>query len=132
MKWSGKYVLNVQKMDATHREFAERVTEIETTPAENLAVVLDKLIAHTVEHFEAENQWMLETKFPAYSEHFGEHQRVLLLLNVIRRVVLRSPAVVYELAHDLTGWFEVHLATMDSALAAHIKAANSDKRSFMP
>ncbi|MRR56653.1 MAG: hemerythrin [Deltaproteobacteria bacterium] len=132
MKWSSKYVLNVQKMDTTHREFAERVTEIEKASVEDLAEALDKLIAHTVEHFEAENQWMLETKFPAYSEHYGEHQRVLLLLNVIRRVVLRTPEVVYDLAHDLSGWFDMHLATMDSALAAHIKAENSSKRNCMP
>jgi hemerythrin len=62
-------------------------------------------------------------KFPALGNQEGEHHRVLGELLQFNRNVKRgrlSLARAYFMA-GLPEWFERHLSTMDSALAAHVK-----------
>lgn len=121
MEWSDRYSLATEAMDANHREFMECVTRLAAAPDDGVLAALDGLIAHSVEHFECENRWMRESGFPPIHIHAGEHQRVLALLQSVRRMSERSVAVGRQFAGELPGWFDNHLATMDAALAAHMK-----------
>lgn len=127
MEWSDRYSLATEAMDANHREFMVCVTRLATAPDSEVLAALDGLIAHSVEHFERENRWMRESGFPPIHIHAGEHQRVLALLQSVRRMSERSAAAGRQFAGELPGWFENHLATMDAALAAHMK-----NRGFAP
>ncbi|MCU7939649.1 MAG: hypothetical protein KZQ64_02760 [gamma proteobacterium symbiont of Bathyaustriella thionipta] len=66
---------------------------------------------------------MQQTGFPAIHEHMSEHLRVLGELDRLSKklahgstVMAKSYIIVY-----MPEWFNLHAATMDSALAAHIK-----------
>lgn len=127
MEWSDRYSLATEAMDANHREFMICVTRLALAPDDEVLDALDGLIAHSVEHFELENRWMRESGFPPIHIHAGEHHRVLALLQSVRRMSERSAAAGRQFAGELPGWFENHLATMDAALAAHMK-----NRGFVP
>lgn len=71
---------------------------------------------------------MLDGGFAALAEHRDEHRRVL---GEMRSLLLRAGAGRLALARGyvcdrLPGWFALHAATMDSALAAHLGGGADD------
>jgi hemerythrin-like metal-binding protein len=118
-----RFLLDVPQMDATHREFVDLVNRMGMADKEEFARLFEELNKHTRNHFDAEQQMMEDSKFPAIGEHRDEHQRVLgELARFAQRVAagstMMSRAYVRE---QLPQWFELHAQTMDSALAAHLK-----------
>ena len=69
---------------------------------------------------------MQQLAYPAESEHIGEHLRVLgefkqFKTRVDKGLIAFGRAFVKD---RLPSWFQLHVSTMDSALAAHIKNCN--------
>ena len=60
-------------MDETHREFVECYNAVASAAPEDFVPAFDRLIAHTVAHFDLENGWMAAVDFPGC--HRGEHDR---------------------------------------------------------
>lgn len=120
-----QYVLGVEEMDKTHAEFIELVNKLgEASDKPGFISLFLELLKHTQDHFAAENTLMEQTGFPAIGEHMAEHHRVLGELHrfgnkVAAGSIQFAQAYVKE---QIPGWFDLHTATMDSALAAHIKA----------
>jgi hemerythrin-like metal-binding protein len=109
-------------MDATHREFVDQVTVLSTIADGAAVSFLEKFIAHTEAHFEAENQWMKRSAFPPLHCHAGEHQRVIMSLKSVLSMTRRgNPGLARVAAQEMARWFENHAATMDAALAAHMR-----------
>lgn len=123
--WSKQFELGIVPMDDTHREFAERVNRLSVTPGGAAFLAgLDELIDHTRAHFEQENVWMRRCGFPPIEVHMGEHARVLALFADVRgRVAAGDEEAGRRLLGELPAWFAGHAATMDAALAWHMKAS---------
>ena len=122
-----RYCLGVAEMDITHREFIALANRLASADDASFPGLFEALLGHTQQHFAAEDANMQASGFAAMGEHMGEHRRVLLELHQFNRSVqagrLRlARAYVRE---GLRSWFDGHLATMDSALAAHLKRQNS-------
>ena len=56
--WSDQLAVQYAPMDATHHEFVELCAALGQADSSNFLERLDAMIAHSVEHFEQENQWM--------------------------------------------------------------------------
>jgi hemerythrin-like metal-binding protein len=122
LEWSPSYELDVALMDETHREFADLVNRVGEASDTELVACFDTLIEHTVAHFEQENHWMKECGFPPIDCHVGEHTRVIQALRSVRSLLLRGDlAIARRAAEEMSPWFANHAATMDAALAFHIK-----------
>ena len=118
-----KYQLGVPQMDETHREFMELVNQLDSADKPAFMELFPLLVEHTEAHFDSEQVLMRSTAFPAIREHTDEHQRILgqmhrLADKVAGGSIAMARAFVRE---QLPDWFELHAATMDSALAAHVK-----------
>jgi hemerythrin len=122
--WSERMSVGLASMDATHREFLELLAALAAAEAEagQFMERLDALLEHTRAHFAAEEVLMAETRFPAIGEHQAEHARVLNELGRLRAGADagRLPLLRAYL-QQLPDWFMLHLLTMDSATAAHIR-----------
>jgi len=120
------YVLGVKSMDETHFEFIELINQLGAAKSKVLFIKLFiKLFVHIEAHFEAENQLMMQTGFPAKHEHMAEHLRILGELNRLLEKKLAKGSTMMAQSYineHIPEWFTLHVATMDSALAAHIKA----------
>jgi hemerythrin len=133
----------VDSMNQTHMDEVDLINRLhellqqhQTGAGDDAAVsaALDAFETHVVEHFAAEEQLMLETGFPAYPVHRGEHERVLAALRDLLRVYreagnLRPFADYLENGH--LHWAYNHIATMDTMTAffiararPHLKAAS--------
>jgi hemerythrin-like metal-binding protein len=118
-----RHALGVADMDATHRDFVALASRLAQADDAAFAALFGQLLDHTRGHFAAEDAKMRATRFPALGEHVGEHQRVLGELRAFNRSVQagRQRMARAYVRESLPEWFALHLATMDSALAAHLR-----------
>lgn len=123
LKWAdAQHTLGLEEMDGTHREFAALVETMNQAGDDQFIFLFQKLVEHTRLHFAEEGRLMRLGKFPALAEHEGEHARVLGDLLQFNRVVQRGrlPLARSYVRSGLKDWFELHLSTMDRALATHL------------
>ena len=126
MEWSDeRHLLGLAEMDDTHRAFVALVNAAAAAasgPA--FAEAFAALYAHTEIHFANEDRWMEESGFPAKGEHLDEHNRVLRDLRRFLERVEKGSSMMAKawVREQVPGWFDLHAATMDAALAAHLKA----------
>lgn len=121
-KWNDQFEKGIADMDATHREFVDMVDQMLGCTNNELADKLAELLEHTRDHFEQENRWMAECQFPPMAIHVGEHERVMgTLQQSLLMAKQGDPAPAREVLGQLPTWFAKHAASMDNALAMHMK-----------
>ncbi|MBP6096418.1 MAG: hemerythrin domain-containing protein [Methyloversatilis sp.] len=131
LPWSADYELGIVSMDDTHREFAALLNELDAVGPEDAADRLDALIRHTEAHFAQEDEWMRASGFPPLHCHRSEHERVLEVLRDVRHLALAgNTSITQSLLKELPLWFAHHAATMDAALASHIRQTGYDARAI--
>jgi len=124
LTWSDERLgLGVPVMDGYHHEFLAIMSALTTMPDGVFTTLFSELVRHTHEHFTQEEQLMHATEFSAKHEHIAEHKRVLGdLESLLVRVKRGRMKMAREFVKNaMPEWFALHLATMDSALAAHLK-----------
>lgn len=117
------FLLGLDVMDETHREFIQLLNELHASDDTAFPALFRALLEHTHSHFEREDRMMRDSRFPAYGEHHAEHLRILGELNQFSKRVERG-SITFARSYindSLPRWFQLHAATMDSALAAHLK-----------
>jgi hemerythrin len=117
-------LLGDDAIDRDHQTFLEMVQAM--TDSDNVAfpTLFRKLLEHTEEHFNRENELMVRCGVPTLPEHKSEHTRVLgefhqFMARVDRGFIQFGRMFVIE---RLVPWFEVHVPSMDVALVLHLKA----------
>lgn len=110
-------------IDEDHAEFISFLNQLDVASNADFTDLFRQLYEHTEQHFDRENQLMERFGFPAEIEHKSEHQRVLeefkqFKTTVDKGLILLGRAFISE---RLSQWFELHLITMDNALAAHLR-----------
>ena len=110
--------LGFGEMDATHREFVERVDALMKADDPGVLWALNALADHLRSHFDEEREWMMSTGFPSAACHLDEHDAVLRSVNEVQSLVGAGELrVARALAFELTRWFPQHTDAMDRGLA---------------
>ena len=120
-----RHVLDEGDMDLTHQEFIALVNQTAGAGQGDFVAHFLRLVEHTRQHFAHEEQLMQAYAFPATGEHKGEHQRILgELQQLASRAQKGRTSMARAYVQDkLPEWFNLHTATMDSALAVCLKSA---------
>jgi len=120
-----RHALGMAEMDTTHREFIALVAALIAADAAAFPALFQQLVDHTRKHFTAEGVLMRNSKYRGLPEHEGEHHRVLGELLQLNRSLKRGhlPLVRAYVKQGLMEWFDTHVATLDAALAMHLKQA---------
>ena len=110
--------LGFGEMDATHREFVERVDALMQADDVGIPHALGALAEHLRSHFDEERHWMTSTGFPSAACHLEEHAAVLRSVDEVQALVATGELrVARALAFELTRWFPEHTDAMDRGLA---------------
>lgn len=128
LTWSQERIgLGVPIMDGYHQEFLSILAALGAMPDGVFVPLFKELVRHTHEHFSQEEKLMKETGFPALREHIEEHRRVLSDLEaMLARAECGRMRLPREfIKNHMPEWFQLHLVTMDSALAQHLKVSLS-------
>jgi hemerythrin len=93
--------------------------------AADVLAPVEALLAHTREHFAREDAVMLETGFPPYPVHQGEHARVLAGMQAeveAFRAGGDAGRLWTYLTQAVPEWFVQHIETMDAVTAQFVAA----------
>jgi hemerythrin len=130
--WNAQqHELGVAEMDGMHREFLALAEALAQADDAAFPPLFKKLVEHTRLHFAQEGRLMRLCDFRAIGEHEGEHARVLGELLQFNRAIGRGRTALARayVKQGLPAWFDLHLSTMDAALAAHYrKKVDADAR----
>ena len=120
-----RHALAHAELDRTHQAFIALLNQTASAGKDQFVTQLQQLLEHTQQHFAEEEQLMQASNFASLAEHQAEHQRVLGELSQLatRAQQGRSTLLARAYVQDkLPEWFNLHTATMDSALVAHLHA----------
>jgi hemerythrin-like metal-binding protein len=127
LQWNEALALDMPMMDHTHREFVELLQAVVFATDVDILQRWSALIAHTQEHFDTEDHWMLATGFAPGNCHATQHK---VILQVMREGEVHGHqgdlAMVRQMAHELGLWFPQHAQSMDASLALHLRSAGYD------
>lgn len=127
LQWSDALSLDMPVMDHTHQEFVELLAAVVQAPDETLLSRWAALIDHTQDHFDREDQWMLDTGFAAGNCHATQHNVILQVMREGgKRGLGGDLAIVRQMAYELGLWFPQHAQSMDASLALHLRSAGYD------
>lgn len=78
IKWNDTFSVNIDKIDQEHRNLVEMVNALTEAMKKGrgkdvLGEILDGLIAYTASHFQTEENYFQQVKYPGASEHKKEH-----------------------------------------------------------
>ncbi len=120
-----RYLLGMEEMDENHRTFTMLVNRLGRAGKEEFMALFSELLIHTKEHFSQEDRWMEASGFPAIREHRDEHLRILGELDRFAQRVATGSVFMGRsyVTQQLPHWFDLHIKTMDSALASHLKSS---------
>lgn len=123
MSWQETYLLGNSEIDEMHREFVTLLDKLNQASGEEFVSLFHSLKAHTQKHFDHELSLMQQSHFTSTAEHNDDHQRILGEINQMEKRLRPAtlPLVKAWASERLPQWFELHITTMDSALAAHLK-----------
>jgi hemerythrin len=115
-------IVGYDLIDRDHDEFIALINQLDSPSNADFPVLFQQLHEHTEQHFDRENQLMMQFAYPGAIEHKGEHQRVLgefrqFKTRVNKGMITFGRSFVRE---RLPQWFGLHVTTMDTALVAHI------------
>ena len=129
LTWSEDLTLGVAAMDATHVEFVDLLAQTEAATDAELLPRWAALIAHTQEHFDNEDRYMLATRFASSNCHSTQHRMVL---EVMRQGMTMGEAgdlaPIRQMTRELATWFVQHANSMDASLATHLIKVGFDPR----
>lgn len=127
----------LDSMNSTHREEAEIINHLGQLLVQGIEasadsrLITEKLhqwVEHTREHFNIENQMMLDYSFPVYDIHSGEHARVLQQIETLQQQWLGNYAiqpVADFIFNQWPQWFDNHVSSMDRVTAQFLSRAMS-------
>jgi hemerythrin-like metal-binding protein len=116
--WSPRMALGHAGMDAAHRRLLEELEGIAALSDRDFGAGFERFIAHVEEDFLEEEAMMENSDYSALPTHREQHARLLgYLRQTAARVAAGDLAAGREVAALMPGWFELHIETMDGALA---------------
>lgn len=120
--WHAGMALGIPLFDEAHQAFAEQVQQLLDGPDAEFAAGLEELVAALEDDFRLEEDLMEAIGYAAIASHREQHARVLAALH---RLPQNDAAAGRHAVGLLLPWFELHLATADTALAMALQTAGA-------
>jgi len=117
---SADMVLGIPLFDEAHEALAEQINVLLNGPDQDFEDNLAALVECLEDDFRVEEQLMDAIDYPATRSHREQHARVLATLHSLTPGDIGAGRKVAAL---ILPWFQVHLATADTALAIALQMA---------
>lgn len=129
IEWTKSLETGIELIDSQHQELFRRIDTLELAiykgrAVNELADLLIYLESYVIEHFEAEENLMLEINFPGYGRHLTEHAEFRNRINATITEFTERGADSY-LALDvdklMRKWLQHHIMNVDMEFVPFIK-----------
>lgn len=122
IEWTPALVLGVDAIDAAHRSLLEQMNGLLNGSDSDVAQGMEALVTAMERDFREEEEMMEQIVYPGIRAHMEQHARVLAALH---RIAPGDVTAAREALVLLPQWFEMHLATLDTALAVALELAST-------
>lgn len=129
--WDDTLATGHTRMDTEHKELADLFNRLRDAVAGGkdlpaCAGILDDVIAHARVHFELEQQWMVQYRYPKTEQHEAEHAMLLRqALDYRKRFDLDADTSRSTLMQFAEVWLAFHILFSDKELAAFLVRAGA-------
>ena len=119
IEWNDKYSVNILLIDEQHKKLFEIINKAiiankHSKVTKDILGILDEMTEYALEHFETEEHYMKEFKFPEYQTHRNEH--IDFTSNSIdykNRVIGGDFQIINEIFEYLKQWLVNHIQVTD-------------------
>lgn len=124
LTWSDDLAVGNTFIDNDHKKLIEMVDRLHAVMHEGKAKevmhkVLHNLISYTQDHFRREEDLMRNIKYPGYSKHKEEHEKLVAqVLDLQQKFENGTGTLSIQVLHFLRDWLVHHIGESDMALAA--------------
>lgn len=126
IKWNESFSVNVNKIDKQHKQLVEMVNELTDAMKEGkgkdvLGEILDGLIAYTASHFQTEENYFQQVKYPGAIEHKKEHVAFVQKVTEFKKEFDAGRATVsVNVLQFLSKWLQTHIKGADQEYSSFL------------
>jgi hemerythrin len=126
--WSEKYTVHDKELDEQHHSLFSLVNDLHKAilakhGREEVGHTIDKMIAHTQDHFAAEERLMQACSYPDYQHHKEEHEKLAKQVSEMNRELRKADSDVAPdvLAILVKDWLVGHILNVDKKFALAVQ-----------
>lgn len=118
-KWIPEYSLNINAIDAQHRELVDILNRLFLAVADHegdkvIVGILDALTEYTRTHFSLEERLMEAAEYPDLEAHRLEHKNLIDHLERLRKKhFVEEKPIYFEMLGFLKAWLKDHIQGVD-------------------
>jgi hemerythrin len=126
IKWNDSFSVNVVKIDQEHKKLVEMVNELTDAMKAGhgkdvLGNILDGLISYTASHFQTEENYFQQVKYPHAVEHKKEHVAFVQKVTEFKREFDAGRATVsVNILQFLSKWLQTHIKGTDQKYSSFL------------
>jgi len=126
IKWNDSFSVNVVKIDQEHKKLFEMVNELTDAMKAGhgkdvLGNILDRLISYTASHFQLEENYFQQVKYPEAAEHKKEHVAFVRKVTDFKREFDEGRATVsVNILQFLSKWLQTHIKGTDQKYSSFL------------
>jgi hemerythrin len=140
LSWRDDYSVGVDVIDAEHRYLFELITEFHDRHArgearEDVARVLNRLVAYAEQHFQNEEGLMRKSAYPGLEGQLAQHEQLFYSVFALNDKVAKGALNVdTDILRFLKGWLVGHIVKEDMQLGDFLqrRAARLKKMASAP
>jgi hemerythrin len=132
MQWDTSFELGIKEFDDHHKHLVHLLNltyDAITLGAGRVEIgtVLNELVDYSVYHFAAEEQWMIDRKYPGLPEHVAEHvQFVKWIFKTQEDFLIGNMRVGRDVMEFLNTWLTDHILVTDAGYKSYAREADVD------
>jgi hemerythrin-like metal-binding protein len=121
--WTEDFVLGVEQFDTHHQHLISLINETSLclergAPQNEVSTILTDLIDYALYHFNAEENWMKEHKYPQFEDHCAIHKEFSKNIKELQtQLASGNASIAEELSTYLNFWLIDHIVICDSRYA---------------
>ncbi len=129
IQWDDTLSVNVEEIDRQHQKLIDILNQLyisthENASKEKLTEILNALIEYTVIHFNTEEMYMKQCKYPEAVAHTAEHEALKEeVLNFSKAYKEGTETVSFELLNFLRKWLTNHILRSDKKYSKYFNAS---------
>ena len=127
--WDNKYSIGVELIDAQHKQLVVLTNELfqacmlgESAVQTVFKDAMSRMVDYVRIHFSEEQELLQRVKFPDYSDHKSQHDRLIQqILSAVKEHKEGKKFVPNQFVRTLRDWILSHIAVYDKAFGVYVQ-----------
>jgi len=117
--WNESLSVKIDSIDDQHKKLIEMINEFyenisKRSNDENILKLISGMKDYTVMHFNSEEKYMVQYKYPKYEQHKKEHEGFIARVNALEAKMKKGTIILsYEITSFLKDWIKHHIQNSD-------------------